>query len=88
MISTQVPPQATLPPWQVAVQAAQLAGFCFHDLRHTAASYLAMSGCTLAEIGEVLGHRSTQTTKRYTHYTITHTAALVERMAAEFLPAP
>jgi len=66
----------------------QLPNFRFHDLRHTAASYLAMSGATLAEIAEVLGHRSLQVTKRYSHFLDSHTAGVVERMAAQFLTPP
>ncbi len=41
----------------------------FHDLRHSAASYLAMSGATLAEIAEVLGHKTLAMVKRYAHLT-------------------
>ena len=41
----------------------------FHDLRHTTASILAANGWSLFEIGVLLGHRSTQTTKRYSHLT-------------------
>jgi len=66
--------------WAVARQRAGLVGFRFHDLRHTAASYLAMSGANLAEIAEVLGHRNIQQTMIYTHLTMTHTRGVVERM--------
>lgn len=38
-----------------------------HDLRHSFASAAISAGLTLAQIGELLGHRSTQTTKRYAH---------------------
>lgn len=38
-----------------AADRAALKDFRFHDLRHTAASYLAMSGATTAEIAAVLG---------------------------------
>ncbi|MFC1578982.1 tyrosine-type recombinase/integrase, partial [Pseudomonadota bacterium] len=58
--------------WLAALQAADIQNFRFHDLRHTAASYLAMNGATLLEIGEVLGHRNLETTRRYAHLSIDH----------------
>ena len=59
---------------------AELADFRFHDLRHTCASYLAMSGATLAEISEVLGHKTLVMVKRYAHLSEFHTAKVVERI--------
>lgn len=41
--------------------------FVFHSLRHTTASNLARSGKSLLEIGTILGHKSAQTTLRYSH---------------------
>lgn len=38
-----------------------------HDLRHSFASAALAAGLSLAQIGELLGHRNTQTTKRYAH---------------------
>lgn len=38
-----------------------------HDLRHSFASAALASGLSLTQIGELLGHRSVQTTKRYAH---------------------
>lgn len=38
-----------------------------HDLRHSFASAAVSAGLTLAQIGELLGHSSTQTTARYAH---------------------
>lgn len=46
-----------------------------HDLRHSFASAALAAGYSLDQIGELLGHRSNQTTKRYAH--------LVEEMAAK-----
>ncbi len=66
--------------WGKAVQAAKLEDFRFHDLRHSTASYLAMGGATMLEIAEVLGHRTLQMVKRYSHLADTHTAGVVERM--------
>ena len=66
--------------WLDALKAAEIEDFRFHDLRHSAASYLAMNGATLAEIAEVLGHKTLQMVKRYSHLSEAHTAAGVERM--------
>ena len=67
-------------PWETAVQKAELKDFKFHDLRHSAASYLAMNGASLAEIAEVLGHKTLQMVKRYAHLSEGHTARVVESM--------
>jgi integrase len=66
--------------WKRALAAAGIEDFRFHDLRHTAASYLAMSGATIAEIAEVLGHKTLQMVKRYAHLSEQHTTAVVARM--------
>jgi integrase len=73
-------PAALRNPWDAAVEAAGLADFRFHDCRHTAASYLAMNGATLAELSEILGHKSLSMVKRYAHLTEQHTAKVVSRM--------
>lgn len=67
-------------PWQTAVKKAELHDFKFHDLRHSAASYLAMNGASLAEIAEVLGHKTLQMVKRYAHLSEGHTARVVASM--------
>ncbi|BCR03068.1 integrase [Desulfuromonas versatilis] len=67
-------------PWVAALEQASIEDFRFHDLRHTAASYLAMNGATLAEIAEVLGHKTLAMVKRYSHLSEAHTAGVVERM--------
>jgi site-specific recombinase XerD len=66
--------------WLNAVQRAGLVDCRFHDLRHSAASYLAMNGASLAEIAEVLGHKSLSMVKRYAHLSEAHTAGVVARM--------
>lgn len=67
-------------PWETAVLKAELDDFKFHDLRHSAASYLAMNGASLAEIAEVLGHKTLQMVKRYAHLSEGHTARVVASM--------
>lgn len=67
-------------PWETALQRAGIENFHFHDLRHSAASYLAMNGATLAEIADTLGHKTLQMVKRYAHLSEAHTASVVTRM--------
>jgi integrase len=69
--------------WYSSLKKAGIIGFRFHDLRHTAASYLVMAGATLHEAGQILGHKSEQTTKRYAHLSTNHKAALTERVMSE-----
>ena len=66
--------------WKAALTLAGIENFRFHDLRHTAASYLVMAGATLHETAEILGHKSTETTKRYAHLSTHHKSALAERV--------
>jgi integrase len=66
--------------WENALKNAAIHDFRFHDLRHSAASYLAMNGATLAEIAEVLGHRTLSMVKRYSHFTEAHTSEVVAKM--------
>jgi len=42
-----------------------------------------MAGATLHETAEILGHKSTETTKRYAHLSTGHKAALAERVMNE-----
>ena len=69
--------------WETALKQAAIQDFRFHDLRHSAASYLAMNGASLAEIAEVLGHKTLAMVKRYAHLSDTHTASVVARMNAK-----
>ena len=66
--------------WAIALQQAGIRNFRFHDLRHTCASMLAQNGATLLEIGDVLGHRQIAMTKRCSHLTTGHKAALINRV--------
>jgi integrase len=70
--------------WYAALKAAKVKDFRFDDLRHTAASYFAMSGATTAEIAAVLGHRTLQMVKRYAHLSDQHVGAVVERMTQKY----
>lgn len=71
--------------WQRARAAAKLTDFRFHDLRHTAASYLAMEGAGLREIADILGQKTLAMVKRYSHLTEEHKHQTVSRMADRVL---
>lgn len=69
-------------PWEKALKAADINDFHWHDLRHTAASYMAMSGVSLVEISKILGHRTMQMVSRYSHLSEGHIVATGEKLAA------
>ena len=69
--------------WETALRHADIQDFRFHDLRHSAASYLAMNGATLRELADILVHRSLEMVRRYAHLTEQHTAAVVASMNAK-----
>lgn len=66
--------------FESALNRAGIENFRFHDLRHTCASHLAMNGASLAEIAEVLGHRTLEMTRRYTHLCEGHISNVVTTM--------
>jgi integrase len=66
-----------------ALKRAKIRNFHFHDLRHTFASNLAMGGCDLATLKELLGHRTVAMTLRYSHLSGEH-----KRTAVKILDAP
>lgn len=66
--------------WNAALVKAKIENFRFHDLRHSAASYLAMNGASPSEIAAVLGHKTLQMVKRYAHVSDDHKADVVRRM--------
>jgi integrase len=72
--------------WEAAVQ---MAGFgtdvCFHSLRHTAASYLAMEGFSTLMIGKILGHKTMAMIKNYSHLSTSSTASALDRLNDKIL---
>ena len=49
-----------------------MADFTFHDLRHTFASRLVMSGVDLPTVQALMGHKDISITPRYTHRSRVH----------------
>lgn len=66
--------------YENAVKLAGLNDFHFHDLRHCAASYMAMNGATVSDIAAVLGHQTLSMAQRYSHLSPAHTRSVVISM--------
>ena len=69
--------------WQITVERAGITDFRFHDLRHTAASYLVMLGIDLVTVKEILGHRTLEMTLRYSHLSKTHVREAMEILGSK-----
>ncbi len=67
-------------PFKTALKRAKISDLKYHDLRHSCASYLAMNGASMAEIAEILGHKTLQMVKRYSHLSDSHVSKVVARM--------
>lgn len=73
--------------WYAVREAAQLDGVRLHDLRHTVASFAASGGASLLLIGAILGHKSTQSTRRYSHLFEAAQREAADRMAGDLRAA-
>lgn len=74
-------------PWKQAMQDAGIENYRFHDNRHSCASFLAANGATLLQIAEVLGHKSTVVTMRYSHLCVDHKQSLIDTVMGGLLGA-
>lgn len=66
--------------WYKAVKKAKLTGFRWHDLRHTWASWAAMSGVSLRELMELGGWKTLSMVQRYSHLAPDHLRAAADRV--------
>ena len=69
--------------FETALMKSGIVGFRLHDLRHTFASHLAMSGVDLNTIRELLRHKSLAMTQRYAHLSKDHKARAVGVLASQ-----
>jgi len=53
--------------FRAACEDAGIEDFRFHDLRHTAASWLRMTGADIHSVATLLGHKDLRMTARYSH---------------------
>ena len=58
--------------WKRALKESNIEDFRFHDLRHSAASYLIMAGVHMRTVAEILGHKTFAMVQRYSHLSPEH----------------
>ena len=81
---------ADITPDQVSVsfhricERVGISDFRFHDLRHTAASWLRMSGADIHTVALLLGHKDLRMTARYQHLSPAFLAEVVSRLDGVF----
>ncbi len=66
--------------FNAAKKRAGLLDIHMHDLRHTAASHLIMSGVDIRTLADILGHRTLQMVLRYTHLLHDHKLAAIDKI--------
>lgn len=66
--------------FNTALRKAGIRDFHFHDLRHTFASHLVMSGVDLTTVSKLLGHKSLTMTLRYSHLAPSHMVKAVQTL--------
>lgn len=69
--------------WHRIIKRAGITNLRKHDLRHAYASFGLMAGLSLEEIGQLLGHLTPQTTKRYSHLVKSHRKRISDAIGAK-----
>jgi integrase len=69
--------------WRQALKAAGIDDLRFHDLRHSAASFLVQHGVDIRVVADILGHRTITTTMRYAHVATKTTRAALNSTWAD-----
>jgi integrase len=67
--------------WDTVRESAGCPDLRLHDLRHSFTSVAISQGYTLPQIGELLGHKNADTTKRYAHLMDDAAAMVAETVA-------
>ena len=67
--------------WRRIRNKANISNFHFHDLRHTFCSSLILSGASLKDVKEMIGHSDITMTDRYSHLSEYHKHMKQKRLA-------
>lgn len=70
--------------WKASLKEAGITGFHFHDLRHTFASNMLLSGASLKDVKEMMGHSDISMTDRYSHLTFSHIIQKQSKLADHY----
>jgi integrase len=68
----------------VVCHRLEIEDFHFHDLRHTAASWMRMKGADIHTVAHLLGHKDLRMAARYQHLSDEFLRAAVGRLDAVF----
>ena len=71
--------------FEKALDMAEIENFSWHDLRHTSASYHAMSNTPVKTMMDLHGWKTEAMAHRYTHLRTEHLAEAQEKMAEKYL---
>ncbi|WP_239461818.1 tyrosine-type recombinase/integrase [Occallatibacter savannae] len=67
-----------------ACRSAEIHDFHFHDLRHTAASWMRMKGADIHTVAVLLGHKDLRMAARYQHLSPAHLSDAVKLLDTAF----
>jgi len=70
--------------WKACLKEAGITDFHFHDLRHTFASNMLLSGASLKDVKEMMGHSDISMTDRYAHLTLSHMLERQSKLADHY----
>ena len=70
--------------WKSTCRIAEITDFHFHDLRHTFCSNLLLSGASLKDVKEMIGHSDIAMTDRYSHLSLNHKVNLQNQLANHY----
>ncbi len=73
--------------WREARRKAGIKDFRWHDNRHTAAAFFRKSGASIADIADILGHKTLTVSWRYSKIKVEEQRPQVKAMNDKFLPS-